>query len=106
MECLRCGSEVPERAAFCPSCGFALTGGGSVPSAPSKNRDAVDDVLREARRAVQDLAAVTAKLSKQVASTAGAAARDPSGTARRATRRAKKEIDEALADLSETLKKL
>jgi hypothetical protein len=47
-----------------------------------------------------------AKLSKRVAATAGTAAKDPSGTAKKAADRVKKEVDGALEDLSELLKEL
>jgi hypothetical protein len=58
------------------------------------------------KRAAKDLGDATAKLSKRVAATAGSAAKDPSGTAKKAAERVKKDIDEALTELSALLNQL
>ncbi|MGD0250276.1 MAG: zinc ribbon domain-containing protein, partial [Thermoplasmata archaeon] len=104
--CIRCGTEVPVGAKYCPACGFACSPSSTEGSSGSSSRDPLELALLEAKRAAKDLAEAMAKLSKRVAATAGTAAKDPSGTAKKAADRVKKEVDGALEDLSELLKEL
>jgi hypothetical protein len=106
MTCLRCGSETPAGAQFCPACGFSLSD--ATPAAPAKSgsQDPLEQAMLEVKRAAKELANATAQFSKRAAATADKAARDPSGTAKRAVERVKKEVDGAVADLSDLLRKL
>lgn len=105
MYCAHCGAEMPEGTNVCPSCGY--TTNASMPGTPKSNSsDPVDEVLRETKRAVKDLAEATAKLSKQVAAHADALAKDPSGTTRKALDRLKRDIHSLVDDVSDALKKL
>jgi signal transduction histidine kinase len=69
-----------------------------------------DDPLREAllatRRAAQDLTIATAKLTRHIAEKAEAAAKDPSGPARKAVEKVAKGLNEMVNDLERILKDL
>ena len=106
MYCSRCGTDLPAGVENCPSCGFAIPRSSSLRAAPGKSLDSLEEALRDAERAAKDLAHATARLSKRVATGASKAARDPSGTAKKVTARLKQEIDDAVTDLTETLKKI
>jgi hypothetical protein len=106
MYCTRCGTDLPAGSESCPSCGFVGRRATSHGGAPGRTLDSLEEALREAQRATKDLAVATARLSKRAATRAGAAAKDPAGTTKRVTARLKKEIDEAVSDLTETLRKL
>lgn len=105
MYCAHCGATLPEGTTVCGSCGFTTTTPAPAPSG-SRSSDPVEELLQETRRAVKDLAAATAKLSKRVATHADELAKDPSGTARRARDRLKKEIGSLVHDVSDVLEKL
>jgi hypothetical protein len=66
----------------------------------------VDDLARETKRAARELVRLAAKLSRRVGDEAAAAARDPSGSVHRVTRRAAKELDDAVREVDRLLKGL
>lgn len=105
MYCAHCGIELPGGATTCASCSFR-TQAPSPAASGHASSNPVDEILRETKQAVRDLAEATAKLSKRLAAHADAAAKDPSATARRARDRLKKDIDALATDVSNTLKKL
>ncbi len=105
MYCAHCGTELPAGSVVCASCGFTTKA--PSPVRPGSNSpDPVDEILRETKRAVKDLAEATAKLSKRVAAHADAAVKDPSGTTRKALDRLKRDINSLVSDVSDALKKL
>ena len=98
MYCSCCGNALPEGTRTCPACG--------APAATPPKDLSLDDLIAETKRAVRDLSHAAEHASKKVISGAGAAARDPKGTTKRAARRAKKELQSAVDDLEGLLKRL
>ncbi len=103
MYCQWCGTLLPPGAESCPHCaGPGATGS----SAGSTRSDPVDQLVADAKHAAKDLAVATARLSKRLLSKAEVAAKDPSGSAKKAVRRAAKELDRAAEELDQLLRKL
>lgn len=101
MYCQWCGHELPAGARSCPSCA------GVAPGAAGPGREEkVDRLVSEAKRATRELATATAKLSKSLIQKAGQAAKDPSGSARKASRKVAEELDHAAKELDRILKNL
>jgi hypothetical protein len=99
MQCEECGKEIPPGSPTCPACGhFAMPRGANSPT--------LDDAVSEVKRAAKEFAAATASLSRHVVAKAGDAAKDPTGTAKRATRRAAEELDKAARDVERILRDL
>jgi uncharacterized membrane protein YvbJ len=98
MFCAKCGKELPEGSSSCPACGFST-------SAASKSLS-IEELISETRRAVRNLSKTAERASEKVIAGAGAAARDPKGTTKRAVRRAAKELQSAVDDLDRLLKRL
>lgn len=68
--------------------------------------DTLNDALHEVKRAAKDLASASAKLSKRLVVKAERAAKDPEGSARKATRAVAKELDAAAREIDRILKGL
>ena len=103
MYCQWCGTLLPPGAESCPHC----AGPGATGSAAGSVRsDSVDQLVADAKHAAKDLAVATARLSKRLLSKAEVAAQDPSGSAKKAARRAAKELDRAAEELDQLLRKL
>lgn len=105
MYCAHCGSELPSDGTVCARCGFSTQAPAPARSSGG-SPDPVEELLRETKRAVNDLAAATVKLSQRFGTHAEAAAKDPSGTAKRALDRLKKDIDSLVNDVTNALNKL
>ena len=105
MYCANCAAKLAEGTHVCPSCGFTTTPP-APKAAPATSREPLEEILRETERAVQTLAIWATKLTKHAASYAEKAAHDPSGTVRKTRDRVKKEISEAVTEVSNALKKL
>ncbi len=103
MYCQWCGTPLPPGAESCPHC--ANPGAAEASVGPTRS-DPVDQLVADAKHAAKDLAVATARLSKRLLSKAEVAAKDPSGSAKRAARRAAKELDRAAEELDQLLRKL
>lgn len=68
--------------------------------------ETLNDALYEAKRAAKDLASASAKLSRRLLTKAEDAARDPEGSARKATRLVAKELDAAAREIERILNDL
>jgi len=68
--------------------------------------DTLEAALGEAKKAAQDLARASAKLTRRMLGKAERAAKDPRGSVERATRRAAKELEAAAREIDEILKKI
>lgn len=68
--------------------------------------DTFEEALRETKKAAQDLARATAKLTRRLLEKAEGAAKDPRGSAKRAARTTAKGLESAARDVDELLKKL
>jgi len=101
MYCQNCGKELHSGALSCASCG-AVVPGVHVGAAPAS----VKELLAEARRAARDLVSTTTTLSAHLATKAEAAAKDPSGSAKKAVHRVAKELDAAARELDRILRDL
>ncbi len=104
MYCQNCAHELPSGATACPSCGFAVPGSGS--HAGSSGPSSLDQVLHETKRAAQDLAASAGKLSERLLAKAGTAAKDPTGSAKKAVKRVAHELEEASREIDRILRDL
>lgn len=105
MYCANCGVALPPGRSACPSCGFTTTAPSPGPR-PATPPDTVDGVIVETERAVRALAAATEHLSRKVAASADAFAKDASGSTRKGLERVKKEIHSAIDEISDALRKL
>jgi hypothetical protein len=103
MYCSNCGKELPAGATSCPACGYAV---GSPRSTGARVGDTLDDAIGDLRRAADELAQSAANLSKRVVSHAGAAAKDPSGSARKAAKKVADELHRISSDIEQTLRDL
>jgi len=68
--------------------------------------DEMTEMLRDTKRAAKDLAKATARLSKKLLSRAEAAAKDPSGSAKKVGHRVSKELDAATREIERVLRDL
>ena len=68
--------------------------------------ETLKDAIEATRRAAVELASSTVKLTKRVMDKADAAAKDPSGSVRKAAKRAAKEIDVAAREIERVLRDL
>lgn len=99
MYCYGCGKPLPEGAERCQACQAPVP----YPS-PAGAGDAVDRFVADVRSGTKELIHESVSLSKQVAAKAGAAARDPKGSAKRATSKVAKGVREIAHDLKDDLK--
>ena len=111
MYCSQCGKELPANATTCPACGFSAVASAASPgswatSPPSHSGDPVEEVLNETRKAARELADATARLSKRLVKGAQTAAKDPSGSARKAAKKVAQELDSAAKEIDRILKGL
>jgi hypothetical protein len=65
-----------------------------------------EEALRDTKRAANDLAIASARLTKHLLSKAGSVARDPKGAAAKATRRVNRELEAASREIDRILKDL
>jgi hypothetical protein len=63
----------------------------------------MDPVAAELKRAINDLASSTIHLSKRLASKAESAAKDPSGSAKKAARKVAQELDAVAKEVDRIL---
>ena len=68
--------------------------------------DTLNQALYEAKRAAKDLASASANLSKRLLARAEGAAKDPEGSAKKATRLVAKELEAAAKEVDRILKNL
>jgi hypothetical protein len=68
--------------------------------------DTLEAALGEARKAAQELARASAKLTRRLVDKAERAAQDPRGSVERAAKRAAKELDAAAREIDELLKRI
>lgn len=110
MYCSQCGKELPTNATVCPSCGFSLGAPryfSTGPSAtPPPSADPVELILNETKKAARELADATARLSKRLVEKAQTAAKDPTGSAKKAAKTVAKELDSAAKEIDRILKEL
>lgn len=102
MYCQTCGKELPGGATSCPSCHATVF----YPPPPPNPSDPLDQILSDVKHAASDLLAGSARLSGRLADHAEAAAKDPSGSAKKAARRVAKELDAAAKEVDRVLKGL
>jgi hypothetical protein len=69
-------------------------------------RSELEQALGEAKHAAKELAVATARLTKRVVSKAEVAAKDPSGSAKKAAHRVATELDAAAKEIDRILKEL
>ncbi len=69
-------------------------------------RSSFDQALGEAKKAAQDLAQVSAKLTRRLLAHAERAAKDPRGSVERAARKAAREMESAAHEIDEVLKRI
>jgi cell division septum initiation protein DivIVA len=103
MFCAQCGKEIPSGSPTCPACGaFA------VPPGPARatRSPTVDEAVAQLKGAAKDLARSAQELSKRVAVEARKAADDPTGSAKRATRKVADELDNAARTIERVLRDL
>lgn len=101
MYCAQCGKGLPDGAGRCPACGFS-----TLAAARSETSAAIHDMVKEAKRAVRELSNAAGELSRQVKSGAKAASKDPTGTTKRAVRRAAKELESAVDEVDRLIRRL
>ncbi len=106
MFCPHCGREAPSGATSCPACGAALPWTPPPSAGTVGGGDTLESVLHETRRAAQDLGRATARLSKRLVEKAQVAAKNPSGSAKKAAQRVAKELDEAAHEIDRIIKEL
>lgn len=111
MFCQQCGHEIPSGATACPGCGFVplapppVGPAAAVPPSPGSS-DPVEQILSETKRAAKELAEASARLSKRLVAKAQTAAKDPTGSAKRAAQKVAKELDSAAREIDRILKEL
>ena len=114
MYCSQCGHELPTNATACPACGYSSVGTSPPPAAasstnappPPSSGDTVDQILTETKKAAHELADASARLSKRLVARAQTAAKDPTGSAKKAAKRVAKELDAAAKEIDRILKSL
>jgi hypothetical protein len=105
MFCPHCGKEVSTGASSCPACGAALPW--APPSgAATGGPDSLEKILHETKQAAHELAVASARLSKRLVEKAQTAAKDPSGSAKKAAHRVAQELDAAAKEIDEILRQL
>jgi hypothetical protein len=102
MYCSHCGKELPTGTATCPSCRAPAT----YASPPGPSGDPIVGATADLRRAVQGLVSTTARLSDELAAKAEAAAKDPSGSAKKAIHRVAQELDAVAQEIDKIVKDL
>lgn len=102
MYCYSCGKELPPGAATCPACQAPVLSPGGHPAAG----DAVDQFVADVRKGTKEVIHASAQLSRTVVSKAGAAAKDPSGSAKSATKRVAQGLKQIAKDIERDLKDL
>jgi hypothetical protein len=101
MYCRWCGTQLPDRAATCPTC--------SKPTSLDQDRgnpDTFDRVIADTTRAARDLSAAAVRLTDRLAKEMAATAEDPKGTATRVARRVARDLDAAREDIENALRDL
>lgn len=73
---------------------------------PPPRTDSVDALIGDAKRAALELAVLSTRISQRLIERADAAAKDPSGTARNAARKAAAELDKARKGIEQALEQL
>lgn len=101
MYCYSCGKPLPEGADKCPACQAPVL---RPPAAAAG--DAVDQFVADVRKSTRELIHGSIELSKHVASKAGDAAKDPKGSAKKASHRVAEGLREIARDLDKELKDL
>jgi uncharacterized Zn finger protein (UPF0148 family) len=103
MNCAHCGAGLAEGATTCPSCGAAVT---RLTPPPPPAPASFDELLADTKRAAKDLAASTARLSRQLLVKAETAAKNPPAAAKKVAHRAAKELEAAAREVDRILKDL
>jgi len=103
MFCQQCGKEIPSGSPTCPTCGYNAMAHGT---GASRDRESIDTVVFEVKRAAKELTVAAANLSRRMTDAAEKVAKDPSGAAHRASRKAAQELEKAAKEVDRILRDL
>lgn len=101
MFCPNCGKPVPAGAATCPECHAVV-----IPPPRSGAENAVDQIVTDLGKGTKEILRASAHLTKKVVSKAGDAAKDPAGSAKKATKKVAHGIHQVAKDIDKELKDL
>jgi zinc-ribbon domain len=103
MFCQHCGKELPAGAGVCPACGAVVNlpppPGAPLPPPP----DSIEQIVHDLKQTSKQMASSAANLSRRMAAKAGTAAKDPTGSAKKAAHKVAEELDNVAKELDRIL---